>query len=159
MVWRGTLREHSSTMKRISSVALLAVLLAGCATSNVESRKKERYNAYSELSAEQRAAVDAGQIKVGMTMDAVYIAWGKPHQVVGGETPGGAQVVWLYFGTQLQGYTYWGYRGIGPYHGPYHSFYGPALNYDYVPVGYVKAEVIFEKGVVKQWRALPLPGY
>jgi hypothetical protein len=30
---------------------------------------------------------------------------------------------------------------------------------DYVPVGYVKAEVIFEKGVVRQWRTLPSPGY
>jgi len=98
-------------MKRILSLALLALLLAGCATSNIESRKKERYNAYSELSAEQRAAVESGQIKVGMTMDAVYIAWGKPHQVVAGEKTAGAQAVCLYFGTQLQGYTYWGYRG------------------------------------------------
>ena len=147
-------------MKRISILALLAFLLAGCATSNVESRKKERYRAYSVLSPEQRAAVDAGHIKVGMTMDAVYIAWGKPHQIAGGETPAGAQVMWLYSGTQLQGCTYWGYRGIGPYRGPYHhSFYGPTLYHDYLPVGYVKAEVIFEQGVVKQWRTLPAPGY
>ena len=146
-------------MKPILTLALLALLLAGCATSNVESRKKERYNAYAELPAEQRAAVDAGLLKVGMTMDAVYIAWGKPHQIVGGETPAGAQVVWLYIGTQLQGYTYWGYQGIGPYRGPYRSYYGPSLYHDYVPVGYVKAEVIFEKGVVKQWRTLPSLGY
>ena len=146
-------------MKRVSILALLAFLLAGCATSNIESRKKERYHAYSELPTEQRAAVDAGQIKVGMTMDAVYIAWGKPHQIVAGETPAGAQVVWLYIGTQLQGYSSWGYRGFGPYRGPYGRFYGPMFYYDHLPVSYVRAEVIFEKDVVKQWRTLPTPGY
>ena len=61
-------------MKRISILALLASLLAGCATSNVESRKKERYNAYSELPTEQRASVDAGQIKVGMTIPKTGLA-------------------------------------------------------------------------------------
>src|SRR5882672_2627855 len=138
MVSRRSIRQHSSAMKRILSLALLALLLAGCATSNVESRKKERYNAYSELSTEQRAAVDTGQIKVGMTMDAVYIAWGKPHQIVSGETPEGAQVIWLYMGTRLQGYTYWGYAGgWGPYRGPYrYHYYGPSFYQDYVPVGY-----------------------
>ena len=145
-------------MNRIVLLALLALSLAGCATSNIESRKKERYNAYSELSTEQRAAVDAGQIKVGMTMDAVYIAWGKPHDVVAGETAAGAQVVWLYYGTRLMGYSYWGYRGFGYYGAPHH-LYGPAIYYDTVPVGYVRAEVIFEKGVVKQWRTLPGPAY
>jgi hypothetical protein len=146
-------------MKRILNLALPVFLLVGCATSNVESRKKERYHAYSELPAEQRAAVDAGRIKVGMTMDAVYIAWGKPNQILAGETPAGAQVVWLYLGTQLQGYSYWGYQGFAPYRGPYGPFYGPMLFYDYLPVGYVKAEVIFEKDVVRQWRTLPTPGY
>ena len=146
-------------MKRISILALLALLLAGCATSTVESRRKERYTAYSELSTEQRAEVDAGQIRVGMTMDAVFIAWGKPQQVVGGETAAGAQVVWLYVGTQIQSYSYWGYRGFRPYRGPYGGAYGPSLYYDHLPVGYVKAEVVFEKGVVKQWRTLPAPAY
>src|SRR2546426_160484 len=76
----------STYMKPVFILALAGALLSGCATSTIESRKKERYNAYTELSAEQRSAVDAGQIKVGMPKDAVYIAWGKPHQVLVSES-------------------------------------------------------------------------
>lgn len=136
-----------------------ALLLSSCATSSIESRKKQRYQAYSELTPEQRAAVDSGQIKVGMTMDAVFVAWGKPHQVVSAETPAGAQTIWLYGDTYLHGHTYWGYRGFHPYRGRYGGYYGPTLQHEYIPVGYVKAEVVFEKGVVKQWRTLPSPGF
>jgi outer membrane protein assembly factor BamE (lipoprotein component of BamABCDE complex) len=143
-------------MKPILILALAGVLLSGCVTSTVESRKKERYAAYSELTAEQRAAVDTGQIQVGMPRDAVYIAWGKPHQVLASESAEGKQEVWLYLGSSLYSYTYWGYQ---PYYGPYRYHYGPYLYYNYLPVTYAKAEVIFEKDVVKQWRTLPQPGY
>lgn len=143
-------------MKPILLLALAGVLLTGCATSTVESRKKDRYNAYTELSAEQRSAVDAGQIKVGMSKDAVYIAWGKPHQVLASESSAGRQEVWIYMGTYLHGYTYWGFR---PYFGPHRYYHGPYLYHDYLPVAYAKAEVIFEKDAVKQWRTLPQPGY
>src|SRR6266540_708484 len=96
-------------MKPVFILALAGALLSGCATSTIESRKKERYHAYSELSVEQRAAVDAGQIKVGMPKDAVYIAWGKPHQILANESSAGKQEVWIYMGTYLQSYNYWGF--------------------------------------------------
>lgn len=141
-------------MKQLVILGLAAILLAGCATSTIESRKKERYTAYSELTPEQRSAVDAGQIKVGMPKDAVYIAWGKPYQVLNSESAAGRNEVWLYVGTYLQGYSYWGFR---PYCGPYHYYHSPYLYYDYLPVSYPTAEVVFEKEAVKQWRTLPGP--
>lgn len=141
-------------MKPFLFLALLPPLLAGCATSTIESRKQERYGAYSELTSEQRAAVDAGRIGVGMPMDAVYIAWGKPQQVVSGEGPAGAFTSWLYHGTFLHGVTYWAYQ---PYYGRRYHHYGPTLRQDYVPVDYVSGEVVFDKGLVKQWRTLPAP--
>lgn len=148
-------------MKRILPLALIALLLAGCATSTVETRKKERYGAYSELSPEQRAAVDKGQIAIGMPMDAVYIAWGKPYQTVQSESPAGAFTFWLYYGSALRSVTYWGYPRPyygGPYRYPY-AYYGPTPVIDSVPVSYLRAEVTFEQGLVKQWRTLPAPGY
>ena len=46
-----------------------SLLLTGCATSTIESRRRERFAAYSTLSPEHRLVVDAGQIKVGMKME------------------------------------------------------------------------------------------
>ena len=42
------------------------MLIAGCSTSTVESRKKERAAAYSALTAEEKELVDKGQIQTGM---------------------------------------------------------------------------------------------
>lgn len=138
-------------------MTVLALALAGCATSTLESRKKERYGAYASLSSEQKASVDQAQIKVGMSMDAVYIAWGKPSQILTSETASGSQVRWLYSGTYLQSFSYWAYPG---YYGPYRWGYcGPEFVHDYVVLNYIRAEVIFEGGLVKQWRTLPRPGY
>jgi len=132
------------------------LLLTGCATSTIESRKQERYSSYTELPSEQKAAIDTGKIKVGMSMDAVYIAWGKPGEILTSESSKGTFVTWLYRRSYLHAYRYWT---------PHHYYYGmgyygtPYLAYDYYPQSYVSAEVIFEGSAVKEWRNLPAPGY
>src|SRR5258707_14992753 len=123
---------------------LACLCLTGCATSTLESRKKERPAAYAGLTPEIRALVDAGQIKVGMPMDAVYIAWGKPAQVLAREDPGGAATIWLYEGGWLQENRYWTRRSLRTY---------------YQPMTYVSAEVVFVSGLVQSWRTLPQPAY
>jgi hypothetical protein len=147
-------------MKPLALLLCASLLLSGCATSGIkriERRKQERSAAYSALTPDQKAAVDAGQIKVGMNMDAVYIAWGKPNQILSSESAQGTLVTWIYQGTYLQGYTYWGY---GPYLYPgYRYDPGPRLAHDYYPVPFVRAEVVFSGGIVQQWRTLPAPGY
>ncbi len=132
------------------------LLLTGCATSTLEGRKQERHPAYAALPPDQQAAVDSGQIKVGMSMDAVYIAWGKPSQILTGESSNGSTVTWLYQGTYLEEYRYWSYH---PYCYGRGYFASPYLDYDYYPRSYFKAEVIFQDGKVKEWRSLPHPGY
>jgi len=144
-------------MKTTALFALLALVLTGCASSTIEKRRVERAAAYASLSPEMKSAVDQGQIKVGMNMDAVYIAWGRPSQILSGESDTNATITWLYYGTQLQEVRYWAYR---PYWGgrhcyPYHG--APYLEYDYYPRNYVSAEVLFEKSLVKSWRRLPPP--
>ena len=143
-------------MKPTLSVLLAGLILCGCATSTVETRKQERYSAYAALSPEVRSVVEQGKIKVGMTMDAVYIAWGKPSQILAGESSRGNTTTWLYHGTQLQEHRYWSYRSyrVG---GRYWA--EPYLEHDYYPRSYVQAEVIFEEGLVKEWRSLPRPIY
>jgi hypothetical protein len=96
--------------------------------------------------------VDQGKIKVGMDMDAVYIAWGKPAQIVSGESSQGATTTWIYHGVKLQEIRYWGYRYYGARCWP-----EPYLDHDYYPRSYVRAEIVFADGKVREWRSLPQP--
>lgn len=139
-------------------ILLLAVsLLAGCATSTVESRKQERASAYGALASEERELVDKGQIKVGMGQDAVYIAWGRPSQVLEGESgTGGVTTTWLYHGTWMEETRYWNYREV-PYQGG--VFLERYVDRDYNPRDYVSAEIVFAGGRVARWRTLPRPAY
>jgi hypothetical protein len=150
------MKKHPLNWTFPIALSAFMVLFCSCASAprKMEARKQERSATYASLSPEMKALVDAGKIKVGMPMDAVYIAWGKPAQVVGGETAAGAHTTWIYEGTQLQEYRYW--RG-SPY-GGYHRYWsGPTLESDYYPTGYTQAEVTFENGVVKEWRTFPAP--
>ena len=147
---------RSLGMKTWLALSLAAAVGTGCATSTIESRKTERSSVYDNLSSEQKDSVDSGQIKVGMSMDAVYIAWGKPSQVLTSETSAGMLVTWIYTDSYLQGFTVWDYPGQ---FGPYHRYYfGPVYGSDYAVMNYLKAEVVFDGGLVKSWRQLPSPG-
>jgi hypothetical protein len=147
-------------MKAVMMLLLLAVtFLCGCATT-IEDRKKERLTTYSQLQPEAQTLVDTGQIKVGMPKDAVYIAWGKPDQVVQSESDQGRNESWLYHDSYLVPYSYWsyGYGGWGSYYHPYY-YAPPYLMSDFYPQYYVRREVQFQNDQVKHWRSLPRPPY
>jgi hypothetical protein len=98
----------------------------------------------------------SGKIQVGMPMDAVYIAWGKPSEILEGQSSQGSITTWRYYGTHFEEVRYWSSR---PIRYSDHSYYEPYLRYDYVPRSYVQAEVHFESGLVKDWQMLPRPTY
>ncbi|MGC3959673.1 MAG: hypothetical protein QM813_17630 [Verrucomicrobiota bacterium] len=131
-------------MKQSLCLLLAVALLTGCATSSIESRHRERASAYALLSSEMKTLVDQGQIRRGMSQDAVYIAWGKPSQVLHMEDQRGAVTTWLYQGSYMEETRYWPYRARTP-------------NYDYDIRGYISAEVVFQNGEVTNWRTLPKP--
>jgi hypothetical protein len=132
-------------VKHFLWVVLAGVILTGCSTpSTVESRKKERYDAYTKLSPDMRAMVDQGQITAGMNMDDVFIAWGKPEQVANGGSEAGQTVTWFYYGSYVGTTRYWGYR---------HTYYS------YDPRTYIRAQATFFNGLVKQWQTFPEPAY
>jgi outer membrane protein assembly factor BamE (lipoprotein component of BamABCDE complex) len=58
---------------------LLATLLPGCST--VESRIKSNPQLYASLSPADQALVRQGQIRVGMSKGAVFLAWGNPDRI------------------------------------------------------------------------------
>lgn len=136
---------------------LIVLLLAlGCATkSTIETRRTEKISAYQALTPDQQATVDAGQVRVGMSSDAVYIAWGKPSEVLESEDSSGHYVTWRYYGSWLQENRYWAYREVnGGRHGVYLERY---LASDYTPRDFVRSEIVFKEGKVLSWRTLPKP--
>ncbi len=128
--------------------------LAGCATSSIESRRTKYAAAYAELSAEERALVDRGEIKVGLSPDAVRIAWGDPSEALESETAQGRTLTWHFHGTVMQEHQYWNYRHGQTRAGPYTE---RVVDRYYDPRDYVRAEVVFEKGRVVRWQTLPRP--
>ena len=129
-------------MKTTLLLGALVLLMTGCVTSTVETRKKEKASAYAALNPEQKSLVDAGKIQVGMSPDAVYVAWGQPSEVLESESLQGHQTNWVYYGQWVEETRYW---------------IGPHLASDYYPRNYVRAEIIFVKGAVVSWRTLPRP--
>jgi len=133
-------------VKRGLLLLLAGTLLTGCATNSFESRKKERAVGYAALSPEFKALVAEGQIRRGMSEDAVYIAWGKPAQILQLEDLNGLRVTWIYTGGWLEETRYW-----------YPNRRVPQT--DYQPRSYVRAEIVFSNGVVETWQMLPQPVY
>jgi hypothetical protein len=136
----------------LAFVILLSV--AGCATSTLESRRQERAVAYQAMSPDDQRLVDQGQIKIGMSSDAVYIAWGEPGQVLVSETGQGRTVTWLYHGSWLEETRYWSFREV---HHDGGIFLERFLDRDYQSRSYVRAEIVLEEDRVVRWRTLPQP--
>lgn len=144
------------TVKYKLLLLLPLLMLAGCKSSTIESRKQERSSAYASLSPEVRADVDAGRIRVGMNADAVYMSWGQPAQILESETGQGRITTWLYEGGWMQEERYWAYRTVGTGRDACAERY---LEREYYPRAYIRAEITFVNGRVNQWRTLPRPTY
>lgn len=140
-----------------SALAFLVVFSSGCSStqSTVDTRRNEKAAAYAALSAEQRTLVDEGQIKVGMSEDAVYIAWGEPAQRLLNEDANGRTTTWLYHGTTTDEYVGWRYYSVP---GPNGSHLSRRLDRDFNVREYVSAELNFRDGKLETWRTLAKPG-
>ena len=99
-------------MRTLLLLMLLAAVATGCST--IETRKTERVSAYNSFSPQERALVDQGIIDVGMDTNAVYVAWGKPYEVLAVAFPSEDRTVWVYTGVATEEVPYWEYRA-NPY--------------------------------------------
>jgi hypothetical protein len=138
----------------------MAVLLAcggmGCAAkSTIETRKTERAAAFAGLPVEQQRLVDQGLIQVGMSEDAVYMAWGKPEQALRSGDATGETVTWLYHGTTTDEYVYWRYYEVPRPGG--RGYLTRHMDREIDVREYVSAELVFRNGKLESWRMLPRP--
>ena len=85
--------------RRISSWALAAaacgaLLLGGCATP--ETRISENPGIFQGLSPSDRALVQRGEIRPGLSQGGVYLAWGAPEQKTVANVKGRPAETWVY---------------------------------------------------------------
>jgi hypothetical protein len=136
--------------RRILSLALTfgiaagTLIFTGCATT--EARISQHPEMYQRLSSRDQARVSQGQIRPGMTMDAVWLAWGTPDQKIPANVGDGRGETWVYLR----------YETPPSYGGPY--YYGP-FDWSYIPPKFVYPSrgVTFSNGRVVFFRYLPPP--
>jgi len=98
------------------AAAVSVLFLTSCST--VGTRISGHPEIYQSLSPQDQALVSRGQIRVGMSQNAVWLAWGSPEQRAIGNMRGRLAETWVYV-TYTYAYPY-GY----PYGPPYGGFSG-----------------------------------
>jgi hypothetical protein len=128
----------------VPGIAAVTLFFTGCATT--QSRISNNPEMYQHLSATDQALVSQGQIRRGMTMDAVWLAWGDPEQKIPGDMHGGPGETWVYLR----------YATPPSYGGPY--YYGP-FDWSYIPpkFPYPSKGVTFSNGRVVFFRHMRPP--
>ena len=91
-----------------STLALMtgALILTSCSTP--QTRISEHPDLYQSLSHRDQALVGQGQIRIGMSRTAVWLAWGSSDRKVVGNMGDGPTETWLYI-----------YYATYPYYPPY----------------------------------------
>jgi len=110
--------------------ALGALFLAACSTP--DSRIQANPETFARLNPSEQALVKAGQVGIGMNMDAVKLALGDPDRVVRRTDAAGEPQIWHYITYEDNGvvlytgyYHRFGRRGWGGWGGAYPYY----LNY------------------------------
>jgi hypothetical protein len=155
-----------------------ALFFAGCSTT--ETRISQHPEVFQSLSPSDQALVSRGQIRTGMSQDAVWLAWGNADQRVAGAMRNQSTETWIYttttsygYGPGGFGYPYggFGYGGFGRFgyagvfrshHGRRFAFYGDPFYdpffYSYIPtVTYPYKTVTFSGGRVVSFQYMVAP--
>jgi hypothetical protein len=76
------------------AVATSALILTSCSTP--QTRISEHPDLHQSLSRRDQALVSQGQIRIGMSRTAVWLAWGSPDRRIIGNMGGGPTETWVY---------------------------------------------------------------
>ena len=127
------------------------VLLGACAPTTPQTRIEQSPRKFWKLSDKDQALVQQGQIRRGMSPDAVYYSWGKPALEFAGAEDGASTLRWDYTGSTpvYSSNIYGGYSrgGYGRYGRRYGYAYSPQVTY----VPYRRATVWFRDDRVTKW--------
>ena len=100
----------------VLGIATVVLILTSCSTP--QTRISDHPNLYQSLSPRDQALVSQGQIRYGMSRNAVWLAWGSPDSKVIGNMRGHSTETWVYV-----------YYVTYPYYYPYYGPYGPGFGF------------------------------
>jgi len=131
------------------AIATATLLLSSCSTP--QTRISENPNLYQSLSPKDQALVNQGQIRMGMSRSAVWLAWGSPDRKIVGNMGGGTTETWLYiyYATYYPPYGPWGYFG-DPFYDPFYYSYIPSISYPAKVVTFARGRVVSYQYVSSQ---------
>ena len=131
------------------AIATATLLLSSCSTP--QTRISENPNLYQSLSPKDQALVNHGQIRMGMSRSAVWLAWGSPDRKIVGNMGGGTTETWLYiyYATYYPPYGPWGYFG-DPFYDPFYYSYIPSISYPAKVVTFARGRVVSYQYVASQ---------
>ena len=169
-----TMKRRLFSQALVLSAACSALFLAGCSTT--ETRISQHPEMYQRLAESDRALVNEGKIRNGMSRDAVYLAWGGPDQTTTGTVHGKPAETWIYTSSTSStgpypygwghGYYGGGYYGFGfvsqhrHHRGHFRSFYDPFYDpfyYNRPVINYPDRTVSFQNGRVVAFQFLYPP--
>ena len=129
------------------------LILTSCSTP--ETRISEHPDLYQSLSHRDQALVSQGQIRIGMSRTAVWLAWGTSDRKIVGNMGGGPTETWIY--TYYASYPYY------PYYAPLDYYFGAPLYdpfyYSWFPqsIPYPGKVVTFANGRVASFQYVTSP--
>jgi hypothetical protein len=144
----ASMKRQSLSGALTFAIAAGALLLTSCST--IESRISENPEIYRNLSSRDQALVNQGEIRYGMSRNAVWLAWGSPDFKVIGNMRGHSTETWIYvhYATYPY-YPYYGPYGPGfgffgdPFYDPfYYSLIPPSIPYPYKTVTFSNGRVV-----------------
>jgi hypothetical protein len=130
-----------------------AMIFAGC-QSTPESRISSNPQAFSQVPPDQQPLVRAGQVSIGMTMEAVKLALGDPDTVTYRTDASGQAILWHYIsygyydGVYLYGGPYWGPHGRHRHWGAWGMGWGGWDPYSTAVTVYERYRIEFLNGKV-----------
>ena len=104
---------------RASALGLATAVIVLTSCSTPETRISEHPDLYQSLSRRDQALVSQGQIRIGMSRTAVWLAWGTTDRKIVGNMGGGPTETWIY--TYYATYPYY------PYYNPWDVYFGAPL--------------------------------
>ena len=98
-----------------STLAVITGTLILTSCSTPETRISEHPDLYQSLSHRDQALVSQGQIRIGMSRTAVWLAWGTTDRKIIGNMGGGPTETWVY--VYYASYPYYPFEPLEEYFG------------------------------------------